>query len=495
MDASGRQVYLRILLFRTRATLPFVLCALLVAGRSAAPVLEAQTRPGAIPRTADGKPNLQGIWKAAGGAAADLTKGVVEGGEIPYQPCGREEAGRELRDAGHRRPARELLPARRAPHHVHGAPVSDLPDERAVAMTFEWSLVHPTIYTNGSKPAGRHRVLDGRLARPLGRRHARRRRHQPQRPHLVRHVGQLSQRGAAARRALHDARRRHDRVRGHDHGSKGVHTAMDDQHALLPAHRHAADCSSITARRRRKRPTATSSAIRARGIPNDPHVASSSRRGERARSSRHAVCAFDASCAATTRTQACGTNPAHGRRQARTCRGTFRRTAAAPTTASRIDMPTGLHARRTRRHRRSAGREAAAAAVGRRRDDRRAPRPERGYDDPTAHCFVSAGVPRSMYTPSPMQIVQTPGYVVICSNACRGGRIPLGTRRPHSRQRPAVARRLGRPLGRRHAGGGDDELQREDVARRVRRHHQPRRAGGRALHPGGCGHHLRTGRR
>lgn len=37
-------------------------------------------------------------------------------------------------------------------------------------------------------------------------------------------------------------------------------------------------------------------------------------------------------------------------------------------------------------------------------------RPERGYDDPTAHCFA-AGVPRSMYTTA-AQIVQTPGYVV-----------------------------------------------------------------------------------
>ena len=34
--------------------------------------------------------------------------------------------------------------------------------------------------------------------------------------------------------------------------------------------------------------------------------------------------------------------------------------------------------------------------------------PERGYDDPTAHCFV-AGVPRSMYVPSPFHIVQTAG--------------------------------------------------------------------------------------
>jgi hypothetical protein len=38
--------------------------------------------------------------------------------------------------------------------------------------------------------------------------------------------------------------------------------------------------------------------------------------------------------------------------------------------------------------------------------------PHRGYDDPTAHCFA-AGVPRGIYTPSPFQIVQAPGYVVI----------------------------------------------------------------------------------
>jgi hypothetical protein len=39
-------------------------------------------------------------------------------------------------------------------------------------------------------------------------------------------------------------------------------------------------------------------------------------------------------------------------------------------------------------------------------------RPERGYDDPTAHCFV-AGVPRSMYIPAPVHILQPPGYVVL----------------------------------------------------------------------------------
>jgi hypothetical protein len=56
-------------------------------------------------------------------------------------------------------------------------------------------------------------------------------------------------------------------------------------------------------------------------------------------------------------------------------------------------------------------------------------RPERGYDDPTAHCFV-AGVPRSMYVPSPMQILQPPGYIVILHERMSWRVIPL-VDRPH----------------------------------------------------------------
>jgi hypothetical protein len=36
---------------------------------------------------------------------------------------------------------------------------------------------------------------------------------------------------------------------------------------------------------------------------------------------------------------------------------------------------------------------------------------ERGYDDPTAHCFP-AGVPRSMYVPTAIQLIQTSDYIV-----------------------------------------------------------------------------------
>ena len=55
--------------------------------------------------------------------------------------------------------------------------------------------------------------------------------------------------------------------------------------------------------------------------------------------------------------------------------------------------------------------------------------PHRGYDDPTAHCFV-AGVPRSMYTPSPYQILQPPGYVILLFERMSWRQIPLDGR-PH----------------------------------------------------------------
>jgi hypothetical protein len=53
--------------------------------------------------------------------------------------------------------------------------------------------------------------------------------------------------------------------------------------------------------------------------------------------------------------------------------------------------------------------------------------PHRGYDDPTAHCFV-AGVPRSIYTPSPFQIVQTPTHILLLFERMNWRQIPLDGR-------------------------------------------------------------------
>jgi hypothetical protein len=53
--------------------------------------------------------------------------------------------------------------------------------------------------------------------------------------------------------------------------------------------------------------------------------------------------------------------------------------------------------------------------------------PQRGYDDPAAHCFA-AGVPRTMYVPVPYQILQPPGYVVILSERMAWRIIPVDGR-------------------------------------------------------------------
>ncbi len=55
--------------------------------------------------------------------------------------------------------------------------------------------------------------------------------------------------------------------------------------------------------------------------------------------------------------------------------------------------------------------------------------PHRGYDDPTAHCFV-AGVPRSHYVPAPFQILQPRGYVVMLFERMSWRHIALTPRPP-----------------------------------------------------------------
>ena len=77
-----------------RRSIAFVVWAALVAP----PLMFAQApAPYRAPRTADGRPDLQGIWQAVNTAAWDIQdhsgalgvpagRGVVEGNEIPYQP-------------------------------------------------------------------------------------------------------------------------------------------------------------------------------------------------------------------------------------------------------------------------------------------------------------------------------------------------------------------------------------------------------------------------
>jgi hypothetical protein len=121
----------------------------------------------ALPRTADGKPDLQGIWQVRNRTAAydlenhDTGKGqpagtsVVEGGAIPYQPWA---AAKRAENFSKRQTADPL-----AQCYMPGVPrimYMDFPfhifqTRGQVAMLFEWSQVYRLIYTNGSaSPAG-----------------------------------------------------------------------------------------------------------------------------------------------------------------------------------------------------------------------------------------------------------------------------------------------------------------------------------------------------
>ena len=114
----------------------------------------------AVPRTADGKPNLQGVWQVRNTAAFGLEdhvardgmpagRSVVEGRTIPYLP---EAAAQRLQNAANQKTADPLekcyMPGvprimyMAFPFHIYQTP-------EHIAITFEWSQVHRTIYTNG----------------------------------------------------------------------------------------------------------------------------------------------------------------------------------------------------------------------------------------------------------------------------------------------------------------------------------------------------------
>jgi hypothetical protein len=114
----------------------------------------------ALPRTADGKPNLQGIWQVRNRAASDLQdhaakhempagKSVVEGGEIPYQPWAAAKKQENFVNREKLDPlAKCFLPG--VPRIMYMEfPFQIFQTRDHIAMTFEWSSVFRLIYTNG----------------------------------------------------------------------------------------------------------------------------------------------------------------------------------------------------------------------------------------------------------------------------------------------------------------------------------------------------------
>src|SRR5512138_1273251 len=113
-----------------------------------------------IPRTAEGRPDLSGVWQVRNAANAGLEdhvarhgrpagRTVVEGGTIPYLP----DAAKKRAELVANQPMTDPLEK----CYMPGVPrimYLDYPFQifqtpSHIAMTFEWSQVHRTIYTNG----------------------------------------------------------------------------------------------------------------------------------------------------------------------------------------------------------------------------------------------------------------------------------------------------------------------------------------------------------
>ena len=129
------------------------------------------TSVGAVPRTADGKPNLAGIWQAQSTAWADLedhaashgmragrsvvlseTGGV--GGQIPYLPAAADQRRMNFANRATADPLSKCyMPG--VPRIMYMSfPFQIFQTPNHVAMTFEFSQIFRLIYTDGSKPRG-----------------------------------------------------------------------------------------------------------------------------------------------------------------------------------------------------------------------------------------------------------------------------------------------------------------------------------------------------
>jgi hypothetical protein len=162
-SARAARGALLVLAVFTASCLPARPIGLALGPQAAPPAARSTASDRTLPRTADGKPNLQGIWQVRNRAAYDLQdhharhgmpagKGVVDGGEIPYQPWA---AAKKLENFTNRQTADPL-----AKCYMPGVPrimYMEFPfhifqTRDHVAITFEWSQVFRLIYTNGSKP-------------------------------------------------------------------------------------------------------------------------------------------------------------------------------------------------------------------------------------------------------------------------------------------------------------------------------------------------------
>jgi hypothetical protein len=368
-------------------------------------------------RTADGKPDLQGIWQASSTAAADLLdhvaglnmpagRSVVVGGEIPYQPWAVQQKAENFRN--------RLTADPFAKCYMPGVPrlmyldfpfqIFQRPD--VIAMAFEWSLNSRMVFLNSPHPddeglwtgdsrghwEGDVLVVDVAHLNPntwfdmAGNFHSDAlhvtERYTMTGADTIHYQATLEDQKVFTRPWVIelDLRRRLDRDRLFEYACQAE---VEEQNGAFPREERTWYPGN---------PAAPPVAMPASPTPTAPAApaASSIRRMANGKPD------FQGTYESQTR----------GANQGLEKPGVDRPFLITDPPGGKLPMLPWAVAERTSRR-----------------------LTERGYDDPTAHCFP-AGVPRSMWVPQAFEIVQTPDYFVIVFERVSWRIIPLDGR-PH----------------------------------------------------------------
>ena len=383
---------------------------MLVALLAPAPAAGQGSAPRAnLPRTADGKPDLGGIWQVRNAAAFDLQdhaaklhmpagRAVVEGNEIPYQPWA---AAKKIQNFQKRATADPLsqcfMPG--VPRIMYlDFPFQIFQTPQVVAMTFEWSSVHRQIYTDGSSHVDSIDFWMGD-SRPLGS------------DTLVANVSN------------HNDKTWFDMAGNFHSEALGFVATRSSMPTTIQCEVTVEDSKVFTRPWKMSMPSIgtrrwtgswmqcqaeaeeASGAFRrepATWYPEPGAAASPVAPGSlTAFNPQQAVRPKPAANAAQIRRRPDGKPDLQGAYMSDGGGGNYgleKHAGTALTPGGRgliVDPADGTLPMQTWARAENESRKL----------------PERGYDDPTAHCFV-AGVPRSMYVPSPFHIVQTAGHVV-----------------------------------------------------------------------------------
>jgi hypothetical protein len=399
----------------------------LLPGWCAPAMAQAARRGGAatVPRAADGKPNLQGIWQVRGTAAYDLLdhaatqgmpagRGVVEGGAIPYQGWA---AAKKVENFTHRQTADPMskcyLPG--VPRIMYlDFPFQIFQTSSQVAIAFEWSQVYRLIYTDGKPPL--HDGVESWMGDARGRWEGD--------TLVVQVLGQNDKTWFDMAGDFHSGELKvTERYTMLDADTIQYEAIMEDPKVFTKPWKISLPLARRKDMNRVLEYQCQAEAEEAEGLfERDPRTWYPEPGSPPSPLGAPATMPEVAAPAALKP----GTN--------------LRRSADGKPDISGYYQPTGGGANYGLEQHKRDGFIPGTRGVVVDPADRLLPYqtwaraehmnrelPYRGYDDPTAHCFV-AGIPRSMYTPSPYQILQPPGYVVILFERMSWRIIPLDGR-------------------------------------------------------------------